>query len=1502
MNTKKGFKLSSQGRIASAVSLALVLPMLSVTALADNIRPVGQTSVSKVGEVDVINIANPNAKGLSHNQYKDFNVSKSGAVLNNSLQSGQSQLAGQLDANSNLKGTASIILNEVVSKNPSLLLGQQEVFGMAADYVLANPNGITGKDIGFINTNRASLVVGTPTIAEDRLAGFSVGDRNSKTLALSGDINGNQRLDLLAPKVDINGNIKASEAINVISGRNNIDYDTLNVSSHERSQPHVTLDGQILGSMNSGRIRLHNTDTDATQTLQGQFNAAQDFDAAADTLKVSDSQISANNVSLAGNKQLSIGGEVQTARIDLEKNQQKLEDNVTLTNSGYKEVESFKGSSITGENIALSGNNVVVKGSKIDGTNIDATGSNIDIGGVTTTNTNSVTARNTKGLWFNENETLDKSQQYHKSQLNAAEGVNVNSAGDLKLAGATIKGPNIALNSGNDLVATNEITEDSHSAINRYARETADLKTGSHDITQATQKGYQTDISGNSVSLTSGGEQRLEGVQLTADTATLNSAKDLTVGGSNTTNRQTNEEDYKYWGGIGGGETHIDNKGQTTQVGSQINAKDATLNAEGNINVIASGIKASDKLQASAVGDVNISNGFSTEQDYKEDRHGTAFNITDKKLAIDRLAQNTVASDLSAKEVKLTGENIAISGSDVAATGVLDSNANKALTTNAANPTDITKSETYDITAENDSSSNIDFKNGIKGLLDPQLTKDLTFEASGSLKGVKTLTTTGTGSSRSSALSANSANLKAEDVSINGTHIKVANNVAVEGNQVSTGATEALTAVDSKVYKSTGPEAYIKGGATGIEVGVSIGHDQIIGEHNEYQAVNSTVNAGNNASLKAAETLTNKGTQINAATVNLSGQDIVNDASYDRVVDRKVVAGGDAALNVFAGVNPIIGGGISLSGDGVGETTEVKTAHTTGIVADDAVSITALNTAVDSGTQIKAGKINISADDYKGDAAYDSTVTTRHSGHGDVSVNADTSDFTSVNVKAGGKGTYQYLQKGNAKAVKGSLTANTVNINADTRAAAAQNVTAKQYNITAGEEAHIAQDNDKQWTTAGGAKLGGSVGLTVIPAAVSTGAGVLPSVSGQAGFNYLGEEDTQAKAANLNVTNLTATGGQLAQVDGATINADTVVIKGNRANIAAAQDNHRAVGVAMDGNGGFAPDLSELGFGGDLGVVNETSNKAHGATISTKDLTVAANEAGNALSVDGANITANSIELSNANAKGDVNVIAAESKDYVGNFGIGGNLGGAVKQSANSQSFESDTLGSHLNVKTDNSKYYGLGTVKADNINISTGNDINLQSNIDAGSLTTTSGNGLALSSAQDEVVKVNVDTGLNVDGSPIKFVNDITAGNVIDALKNDFNNGTVLGVSVAGKAGFDVDNQKITHQANVNAETLNTTVGSGNINVNAAKVSATGSNLNGASVISSNNDDFVHQVGASVDGKTFSVPKFVGTIPGLVTDALQGKPVDLGIPVHADVNYKWDDTDANNTKANVQL
>lgn len=154
-------RLSVAGRLSVTIGFAI---LLMDVAYSQNIAPVGGATVSQHNGVDIVNVAAPNKGGLSYNQYNKYNVGVQGVVLNNSMVSGQSQLAGQLNANSQLNGQAAkVILNEVISNNPSLLLGKQEVFGMAADFVLANPNGITCTGCGFINTPRASLVVGTPS-------------------------------------------------------------------------------------------------------------------------------------------------------------------------------------------------------------------------------------------------------------------------------------------------------------------------------------------------------------------------------------------------------------------------------------------------------------------------------------------------------------------------------------------------------------------------------------------------------------------------------------------------------------------------------------------------------------------------------------------------------------------------------------------------------------------------------------------------------------------------------------------------------------------------------------------------------------------------------------------------------------------------------------------------------------------------------------------------------------------------------------------------------------------------------------------------------------------------------------------------------------------------------------------------------------------------------------------------------------------------------------------
>jgi hypothetical protein len=100
-----------------AIFLAL---LASTSALAEHgleaaTGPGGTPLISNNHGVPVIDIVAPNASGLSHNQFLDYNVGNQGLVLNNAVHAGQSQLAGALAANPQFQGqAASTILNEVV--------------------------------------------------------------------------------------------------------------------------------------------------------------------------------------------------------------------------------------------------------------------------------------------------------------------------------------------------------------------------------------------------------------------------------------------------------------------------------------------------------------------------------------------------------------------------------------------------------------------------------------------------------------------------------------------------------------------------------------------------------------------------------------------------------------------------------------------------------------------------------------------------------------------------------------------------------------------------------------------------------------------------------------------------------------------------------------------------------------------------------------------------------------------------------------------------------------------------------------------------------------------------------------------------------------------------------------------------------------------------------------------------------------------------------------------
>ncbi|WP_165007840.1 two-partner secretion domain-containing protein, partial [Neisseria yangbaofengii] len=128
-----------------AVGSAAVSPVWAAGLQADKSAPLGQqpTVLQTANGLPQVNIQTPTAGGVSVNQYRQFDVDKRGAILNNSRSNTQTKLGGWIQGNPWLaRGEAKVIVNQVNSVSPSLLNGYIEVAGRRAEVVLANPAGI----------------------------------------------------------------------------------------------------------------------------------------------------------------------------------------------------------------------------------------------------------------------------------------------------------------------------------------------------------------------------------------------------------------------------------------------------------------------------------------------------------------------------------------------------------------------------------------------------------------------------------------------------------------------------------------------------------------------------------------------------------------------------------------------------------------------------------------------------------------------------------------------------------------------------------------------------------------------------------------------------------------------------------------------------------------------------------------------------------------------------------------------------------------------------------------------------------------------------------------------------------------------------------------------------------------------------------------------------------------------------------------------------------------
>ena len=227
-----------------------------------------------------IDIAAPNAAGVSLNQYSRFDVDAAGAVLNNAVDGARSDLLGDIAGNAALHGRAArLIVNQVLGNEPSTLRGMLEVAGARADVVVANPHGIECDGCGFIGSSRAVLLAGEAQLdaASGKLGILSTSDGSLRIGpgGLREAARAAERIDLIARRIAIAGRVDARD-LRLVAGVNrisNADGGIDPLAAPAPAEPGLALDVAAAGAMHAGRIHLIATEAGAGVRSVGELHA-----------------------------------------------------------------------------------------------------------------------------------------------------------------------------------------------------------------------------------------------------------------------------------------------------------------------------------------------------------------------------------------------------------------------------------------------------------------------------------------------------------------------------------------------------------------------------------------------------------------------------------------------------------------------------------------------------------------------------------------------------------------------------------------------------------------------------------------------------------------------------------------------------------------------------------------------------------------------------------------------------------------------------------------------------------------------------------------------------------------------------------------------------------------------------------------------------------------------------------------------------------------------------
>lgn len=313
--------------------------------------------------VTLVNVVGPSAGGVSRNDYTNFNVPQNGVILNNSYQMSNTKLGGYVPGNTNMmRGSASVIVNEVTSHNPTNMNGFIEVAGRKASVVIANPNGITVDGGGFINTDRAVLTTGKPEYdSSGNLNSYRV-ERGTVAINRNG-LNAKEAnsLQILTEAASVNAGVWAN-SIEARTGKNKIDANTLDTQKISNSN-NIGLDVSAIGGMYANSITLKGTNTGLGVNVKGVVSSTQASSITSDGQIIVDGGVTSNGNTILDGQSIAIhsNGVVQGDSSTTVHSQEKVNNN-GLINSGNtttinaKSIDNHEGGRTYGDTIDIKAN------------------------------------------------------------------------------------------------------------------------------------------------------------------------------------------------------------------------------------------------------------------------------------------------------------------------------------------------------------------------------------------------------------------------------------------------------------------------------------------------------------------------------------------------------------------------------------------------------------------------------------------------------------------------------------------------------------------------------------------------------------------------------------------------------------------------------------------------------------------------------------------------------------------------------------------------------------------------------------------------------------------------------------------------------------------------------------------------------------------------------------------------------------------------------------------